>query len=53
MRTGEFFDKYTLSEWKPATKKVTKVYSKTQILRFQHRVIGRSLKRSVMKHGTL
>ena len=48
--TGEFFDKYTLSEWKPATKKVAKLFKDSGIdIPTQHD--WDKLKKSVMKHG--
>tara|TARA_B110000858_G_scaffold94897_1_gene109388 strand:- start:993 stop:3110 length:2118 start_codon:yes stop_codon:yes gene_type:complete len=48
--TGEFFDKYTLSEWKPATKKVAKLFKDSGI-ELPAQADWEKLKRSVMKHG--
>ena len=48
--TGEFFDKYTLSEWKPATKKVAKLFKDSGI-ELPDQSDWEKLKRSVMKHG--
>mgnify|MGYP003624640633 FL=1 len=48
--TGEFFDKYTLSEWKPATKKVAKLFKDSGI-ELPAQADWEKLKKSVMKHG--
>jgi ribonucleoside-diphosphate reductase alpha chain len=48
--SGEFFDKYTLSEWKPATKKVAKLFKDSGI-DIPTQEDWEKLKRSVMKHG--
>ena len=48
--TGEFFDKYTLSEWKPATKKVAKLFKDANI-DLPNQSDWEKLKKSVMKHG--
>lgn len=48
--TGEFFDKYTLSEWKPATKKVAKLFTSSNI-DIPTQEDWEKLKKSVMKHG--
>lgn len=48
--TGEFFDKYTLSEWKPATKKVAKLFKDSGI-ELPAQADWEKLRRSVMKHG--
>jgi ribonucleoside-diphosphate reductase alpha chain len=48
--TGEFFDKYTLSEWKPATKKVSKLFKDSGI-DIPTQSDWEKLKKSVMKHG--
>ena len=48
--TGEFFDKYTLSEWKPATKRVAKLFKDSGI-ELPAQADWEKLKRSVMKHG--
>jgi ribonucleoside-diphosphate reductase alpha chain len=48
--TGEYFDKYTLSEWKPATKKVAKLFNDSKI-DIPTQSDWEKLKRSVMKHG--
>ena len=48
--SGEFFDKYTLSEWKPATKKVAKLFKDSSI-EIPTQGDWEKLKRSVMKHG--
>lgn len=48
--TGEFFDKYTLSKWKPATKKVAKLFTSSNI-DIPTQEDWEKLKKSVMKHG--
>ncbi len=48
--TGEYFDKYTLSEWKPATKKVAKLFKDSNI-DIPTQTDWEKLKKSVMKHG--
>jgi ribonucleoside-diphosphate reductase alpha chain len=48
--TGEYFDKYTLSEWKPATKKVAKLFKDSKI-EIPTQSDWEKLKKSVMKHG--
>jgi ribonucleoside-diphosphate reductase alpha chain len=48
--SGEFFDKYTLSEWKPATKKVSKLFKDSGI-DIPDQGDWEKLKKSVMKHG--
>jgi ribonucleoside-diphosphate reductase alpha chain len=48
--SGEFFDKYTLSEWKPSTKKVAKLFANANI-EIPTQEDWEKLKRSVMKHG--
>jgi ribonucleoside-diphosphate reductase alpha chain len=48
--TGEYFDKYTLSEWKPATKKVEKLFKDSKI-DIPTQSDWEKLKKSVMKHG--
>ena len=48
--SGEFFDKYTLSEWKPATKKVAKLFRDASV-DIPSQSDWEKLKRSVMKHG--
>jgi ribonucleoside-diphosphate reductase alpha chain len=48
--TGEYFDKYTLSEWKPATKKVAKLFKDSKI-EIPTQGDWEKLKKSVMKHG--
>jgi ribonucleoside-diphosphate reductase alpha chain len=48
--SGEFFDKYTLSEWKPATKKVEKLFKNSKI-DIPTQSDWEKLKKSVMKHG--
>jgi ribonucleoside-diphosphate reductase alpha chain len=48
--TGEFFDKYTLSEWKPATKKVAKLFKDSGI-ELPAQADWEKLKKSVMKYG--
>jgi ribonucleoside-diphosphate reductase alpha chain len=48
--TGEYFDKYTLSEWKPATKKVAKLFKDSNI-DIPSQADWEKLKKSVMKHG--
>jgi ribonucleoside-diphosphate reductase alpha chain len=48
--TGEFFDKYTLWEWKPVTKKVEKLFAASNI-DIPTQEDWEKLKKSVMKHG--
>jgi ribonucleoside-diphosphate reductase alpha chain len=48
--SGEYFDKYTLSEWKPATKKVEKLFKDSKI-DIPTQSDWERLKKSVMKHG--
>ena len=48
--SGEYFDKYTLSEWKPATKKVEKLFKDSKI-DIPKQSDWEKLKKSVMKHG--
>jgi ribonucleoside-diphosphate reductase alpha chain len=48
--TGEYFDKYTLSEWRPATKKVEKLFKDSKI-DIPTQSDWEKLKKSVMKHG--
>ena len=48
--SGEFFDKYTEREWKPATKKVAKLFDKFGIA-IPTQEDWKSLKNSVKKHG--
>jgi ribonucleoside-diphosphate reductase alpha chain len=48
--TGEYFDKYTLSEWKPATKKVERLFRDSKI-DIPTQYDWEKLKKSVMKHG--
>lgn len=48
--SGEFFDKYTLSEWKPSTKKVAKLFADSNI-DIPTQEDWEKLKKSVMKHG--
>ena len=48
--SGEFFDKYTLSEWKPATKKVAKLFKDASV-DIPSQSDWEKLKRSVMKYG--
>jgi ribonucleoside-diphosphate reductase alpha chain len=48
--SGEFFDKYTLSEWKPATKKVAKIFADSNI-EIPTQEDWEKLKKSVMKYG--
>jgi ribonucleoside-diphosphate reductase alpha chain len=48
--SGEFFDKYTLLEWKPATKKVAKLFVDSNI-DIPTKEDWEKLKKSVMKHG--
>jgi ribonucleoside-diphosphate reductase alpha chain len=48
--SGEFFDKYTLSEWKPSTKKVAKLFKDSGV-EIPDRNDWDKLKKSVMKHG--
>jgi len=47
---GEYFDKYTLSEWKPATKKVAKLFKNSNI-NIPTQDDWEKLKKSVIKHG--
>ena len=48
--TGEFFDKYTDQEWKPATKKVAKLFKDAGI-DIPSGEDWKKLKKSVMKYG--
>jgi ribonucleoside-diphosphate reductase alpha chain len=48
--SGEFFDKYTLSEWKPATKKVAKLFADSNV-EIPTQEDWEKLKKSVMKYG--
>jgi ribonucleoside-diphosphate reductase alpha chain len=48
--SGEFFDKYTLSEWKPATKKVEKIFKDAKV-DVPTQSDWEKLKKSVMKYG--
>jgi ribonucleoside-diphosphate reductase alpha chain len=48
--SGEFFDKYTLSEWKPATAKVKKLFKDAGI-DLPDQGNWEKLKKSVMKYG--
>jgi len=48
--SGEFFDKYTGQEWKPLTKKVSKLFKDSGI-DIPTQEDWEKLKRSVMKHG--
>jgi len=48
--SGEFFDKYTLSDWKPETKKVAKLFKDAGI-DIPNASDWEKLKKSVMKHG--
>jgi ribonucleoside-diphosphate reductase alpha chain len=48
--SGEFFDKYTLSEWKPATAKVKKLFKDSGI-DLPNQADWEKLKKSVIKHG--
>jgi ribonucleoside-diphosphate reductase alpha chain len=48
--TGEFFDKYTLAEWKPATKRIAKLFKDSGI-ELPAQADWEKLKKSVMKHG--
>jgi len=48
--SGEYFDKYTLSEWKPATKKVAKLFKDANI-DIPTQADWEKLKKSVMKYG--
>jgi ribonucleoside-diphosphate reductase alpha chain len=48
--TGEYFDKYTLLEWKPATKKVAKLFNYSKI-DIPTQSDWEKLKKSVMKYG--
>ena len=48
--SGEFFDKYTEREWKPATKRVVKLFEKFGIA-IPTQEDWKSLKSSVKKHG--
>jgi len=47
---GTFFDKYTEQEWKPATKKVAKLFKDSSI-HVPNQEDWQKLKKSVMKHG--
>lgn len=48
--SGEFFDKYTLSEWKPSTKKVARLFANSNI-EIPTQEDWEKLKKSVMKYG--
>lgn len=48
--SGEYFDKYTLSEWKPATKRVAKLFKDSNI-DIPTQDDWTKLKKSVIKHG--
>jgi len=48
--SGEFFEKYTCCDWKPATKKVAKLFKNANI-DIPNAADWEKLKRSVMKHG--
>ena len=48
--TGEFFNKYTEQEWKPATKKVAKIFANSSV-DIPTQEDWEKLKKSVMKHG--
>jgi len=48
--TGEFFNKYTEQEWKPATKKVAKIFANSSV-DIPTQEDWERLKKSVMKHG--
>src|SRR6056300_296627 len=48
--TGEFFDKYVEQEWKPATKKVAKLFKDAGV-EIPDREDWQKLKKSVMKYG--
>lgn len=48
--SGEFFDKYTGSDWSPTTKKVAKLFQDAKI-EIPERDDWEKLKKSVMKHG--
>ncbi len=48
--TGAYFDKYTLSEWKPGTKKVAKLFKDANI-DIPTQADWEKLKKSVMKYG--
>jgi ribonucleoside-diphosphate reductase alpha chain len=48
--TGEYFDKYTLSEWKPSTKRVAKLFKDSNIS-IPNQEDWEKLKKSVVKHG--
>jgi ribonucleoside-diphosphate reductase alpha chain len=48
--TGEFFNKYIEQEWKPATKKVSKIFADSSV-DIPTQEDWEKLKRSVMKHG--
>ena len=48
--SGEFFNKYTEREWKPATKKVAKLFADSNI-DIPTQEEWEKLKKSVMKHG--
>jgi len=48
--SGEYFDKYTLSEWEPATKKVAKLFKDSNI-DIPTQSDWEKLKKSVMKYG--
>ena len=48
--TGEFFDKYTQEEWKPATARVTELFANAGIS-IPTQADWSALRESVMKHG--
>ena len=48
--SGEFFEKYIEKEWKPATKKVAKLFKDSNV-EIPSQSDWEKLKRSVMKHG--
>ena len=48
--SGEFFEKYVEQEWKPATKKVAKLFKDANV-EIPNKEDWQKLKKSVMKHG--
>jgi ribonucleoside-diphosphate reductase alpha chain len=48
--TGEYFDKYTEQEWKPATERVARLFADAGV-RIPTQEDWRALKASVMEHG--
>ncbi len=48
--SGEFFEKYIAQDWKPATKKVAKIFKDANVA-IPSREDWEKLKKSVMKHG--